>query len=76
MDLLNKSKVIDRVVTGDHVVNIQMTHCGDAQGDKIENSLKELDVFPHWKVTKKKDQGQNESFFSVTPIVPSPSIFK
>ena len=39
MDLLNKSKVIDRVVTGDHVVNIQMTHCGDAQGDKIENSL-------------------------------------
>ena len=39
MDLLNKSKLIDWVVKGDHVVIIQMTHCGDDQGDKIENSI-------------------------------------
>ena len=39
MDLLNKSKLIDWVVKGDHVVIIQMTHCGDDQGDKIEKSI-------------------------------------
>ena len=69
MDLLNKSKVIDRVVTGDHVVNIQMTHCGDAQGDKIENSLNGLDVLGDWKLNKKKDREQAESFFSLTPNI-------
>ena len=69
MDLLNKSKLIDWVVKGDHVVIIQMTHCGDDQGDKIEKSLNGLDVLGNWKVTKKKDQGQTESFFSVTPNI-------
>lgn len=69
MDSGNKLKLMEWLDTYNHDINILMLHCGDVQGDRIEDSLKEFDDFDHWKMTKKKDRDQTESFFSITPNI-------
>lgn len=45
--------------------SLQFVHCGDSQGDKIDESIKKFEESCGLNVKRKKDRDQPESFFSV-----------
>ena len=57
-------------------VMFEFVHCGDLQGSLIEQSLTVLEGSTGWKVSKKNDREQRESYFTVVPNLRVKAEFK